>query len=162
MNHSSHRCGSILSQPRLILEPPFNKRVHIFERGFIDGTKVPNEVDEVAVLGPHGGEVLSLAVTLNALKFGLEAESISHLIEQEGQEELSPALIEGQEPRTFVIVHLLHKGVAVGDGIRNGAVDHSSCIQVEEEVSVDFSGALSLVVVALEVAIVSLIVDGEH
>jgi len=50
---------------------------------------------------PDTGVVLSLLLSLNSLEFGLEIEGISHLIEKESEEEVTPIAIKSQESVGF-------------------------------------------------------------
>ena len=94
-----------------------NKLVKRVENGVVGGgvkrIKCPNQVDQISVLKPDGLVVLLLVVLLNTGELSLELESIAHLVEEEGKEELSPVIVEGDESVDFVLSHRLTEAVAV-------------------------------------------------
>lgn len=78
-------------------------------------------------------EVLSLLVELNVDDSLLEVECVTHLVEQECQEEVTPVLIERKPPRRLLGAHTFAKLVTVGDDPRHVASHHASEVQERVE-----------------------------
>jgi len=114
LNHGLMRLRDffILAEPRVVLHPLHNKRLHVLVRGILDRLEGDDEVDQIAVLLPDTSEVLAVSLVLDPLELGLEVQSVTHLVEQEGEEEVAPARLEGHEAGQFVLVHGVGKGVA--------------------------------------------------
>ena len=102
----------------LVLLNKLRKRVKngVVRRG-VQRIKSPNQVDQISILKPDGLVVLLLVVLLNTGELGLELESITHLVEEEGKEELSPVIVEGDESVDFVLGNRLTEAVAVDHNV---------------------------------------------
>ena len=65
--------------------------------------EVPYKIEQISILEPDRLEILFLSVFLNSCEFGLELKSVSHLLEEEGQEEVSPIVVELIESGNFIL-----------------------------------------------------------
>ena len=79
---------------------------------------------------PHTSKVLTLSLSLDSLKLGLEIQSISHLVEEESQEEVTPVAVESEESSVLNRVEGVRKGIAVGQRICNGSINDTSQVEV--------------------------------
>lgn len=113
-----------------------NKLIKRVENGVVGGRvkriKSPNQVDQISILKPDGLVVLLLVVLLNTGELGLELESIAHLVEEEGKEELSPVIVEGDESVDFVLSHRLTEAVAVDYNVRDWGKQDACQVQIGE------------------------------
>lgn len=87
-------------------------------------------MDQVSILLETAHIGLINVVLLDARKFGLEIERISHLIEEEGEEEVAPIVVKLSETFDFDARAILIKLVAVGHCRGNGAPNHASDVQI--------------------------------
>ena len=79
---------------------------------------------------PHTSKVLTLSLSLDSLKLGLEIQSISHLVEEESQEEVTPVAVESEESSVLNLVEGVREGIAVGQRICNGSINDTSQVEV--------------------------------
>lgn len=91
--------------------------------------EVPDQVHDSTNLGVKALEVLRVLVQLDVDDSLLEVKCVTHLVEQEGQEEVSPVLVEGEPARHFFGVHALSELVAVGHDVRHVPSDHACDVQ---------------------------------
>ena len=135
LNHGLMRLRDffILAEPRVVLHPLHNERLHVLVRGILNRLERDDEVDQIAVLLPDTSEVLAVSLVLDPLELGLEVQSVTHLVEQEGEEEVAPARLEGHEAGQFELVHSVGEGVAAGKRVSDGAEDSSRCVEVGQE-----------------------------
>ena len=135
LNHGLMRLRDffILAEPRVVLHPLHNERLHILVGGIFDRLERDDEVDQIAVLLPDTSEVLAVSLVLDPLELGLEVQSVTHLVEQEGEEEVAPARLEGHEAGQFELVHGVGEGIAAGERVSDGAEDSSCCVEVRQE-----------------------------
>lgn len=69
---------------------------------------------------------------LDTLELGLEVQGVSHLVEEEGEEEVTPVFVELDESGLFVLVDRVAKAVALDHDVSHGA-KHDSCeVEVTE------------------------------
>ena len=123
----------IFAEPLVVLHPLHNERLHVLVRGILNRLESDDEVDQIAVLLPDTSEVLAVSLVLDPLELRLEVQSVTHLIEQEGEEEVAPARLEGHEAGQFELVHGVGEGIAAGERVSNGAEDSSCCVEVRQE-----------------------------
>lgn len=82
---------------------------------------------------PNASVVLPVTLILNPLKLRLEVESIAHLIEQEGEEEIAPIAVEGHESGVFIRISVIKEIVTAGKRIGDRPKDGASDVQVGQE-----------------------------
>jgi hypothetical protein len=90
-------------------------------------------VHQIAPLKPDALIVLGLLVESDVLKLLLEIQSISHLVEEESQKEISPAALETRPPVFFVLSGGLVKLIAFRKDVRHRTSYNSSCVQIHVE-----------------------------
>lgn len=123
----------LVSKPLVVLHPLQDERFDTFKGGFLNRLECENQVDQITILLPHTSEVLSVTLILNPLKLRLEVQSVAHLIEKEGEEEVAPARLESHEARILVLVHIVDEGVAAGQRVSDWPEDRACEVQVGQE-----------------------------
>ena len=76
---------------------------------------------------------MSVTLVLNPLKLRLEVQSVAHLIEKEGEEEVAPARLESHEARILVLVDIVDEGVAAWQRVSDWSEDRACEVQVWQE-----------------------------
>lgn len=97
--------------------------------------EVPDQVHDSSNLGVKPLEVLRVLVQLDVDDSLLEVKCVTHLVEQKGQEEVAPVLVEGKPARIFFVDHTLSKLVAIWHDERHVPPDHSRDVQERIEPS---------------------------
>jgi len=126
----------VVAEPLMILHPLQDHRFGALERSFLDRLECPDEVDQVTILLPDASEVLAISLVLNPLKLCLEVQSVTHLIEQKGEEEVAVTISEGREPCRFIIVKRRSESIAAGKRVSDRAEDSACDIEIGQEQSV--------------------------
>lgn len=67
---------------------------------------------------------------MDAGEFGLEIESVTHLIEEKSEEEVTPVVVKLSETFNFYLGAVLVELVTVGEGRGNRTANHARNIQV--------------------------------
>ena len=67
---------------------------------------------------------------MDAGEFGLEIESVTHLVEKESEEEVAPVVVKLSETFNFNLGSVLVELVTVGEGRGNWTANHARNIQV--------------------------------
>ena len=123
----------LVTKPLVVGHPLQDERFDTFERGFLNRLECDNQVDQITILLPHASEVLSVTLVLNPLKLRLEVQSVAHLIEKEGEEEVAPARLESHEARILVLVDIVDEGVAARQRVSDWSEDRACEVQVWQE-----------------------------
>ena len=98
--------------------------IYVSERCFGEWFEVVGEMDQVAVLAVDSYIILIVFVLINVGEALLEVKGVSHQIEEQSQEEVSPVLLESLPPSIFTLVHTVAPPVALRHNFRSSASDH--------------------------------------
>ena len=98
----------------MILEPTGSVWIDVPERGIFDWLEGPDQVDQVTVLCPDSSIILTFLLLLDPLKLSLEIKCVTHLIEEEGQEEITPIAVESAETGSLYITYGVNELITVG------------------------------------------------
>ena len=145
----------------IILEPTGSVWIDVSERGIFNRRKGPDQVDQVAVLCIDSGIILTFFLLLDPFKLGLEVKSVTHLIEEERQEEITPIVVESAETGSLYITYGLNEFITVWQSIGHWAVDCSRHVQIRQEVTWLSSVLHQLVVLSAIIDEVSLTINGQ-
>ena len=117
---------------------------------------------------PHAIEVLLFLQVFNTCELGLEIECVTHLVEQEGQEEVADAVVESQEASVLDCVETLDEAIAIWERVSDGTTDDLRRIKVYFEVArlgacchVDFVDGQVVRIVGLAVKSIDDIADAQ-
>ena len=116
------------------MKPFFDEGTQSLERSIFNRAEVPYKVQQVAVLLPYASKVLPFFFVLNALELSLEGKSISHLIEKESKEEVSPTRTERLKSVIFIVIDTVEEFVAVRQCISVVLGDCTSIVQIWLEI----------------------------
>jgi len=117
----------------VVIEPLLDEGVDRLERGFVDRLERDDKVDQVTILLPDTSVVLPVTLVLDPFKLRLEVESIAHLIEQEGEEEIAPIAVEGHESGVFIRIDIISEVVTAGQRVCDRSEDGARGVQVGKE-----------------------------
>jgi hypothetical protein len=89
-------------------------------------------VQQIPILQPNRLIVLLSFIVVDEHKLVLEGQSIAHLVEEEGEEELTPVLVELSESLDFILSHRVAELVAVDNDVGDGVEQNARKVQVGE------------------------------
>ena len=98
----------------IILEPTGSVWIDVSERGIFNRREGPNQVNQVAVLCIDSGIILTFFLLLNPFKLSLEVKSVTHLIKEERQEEITPIVVESAETGSLYLTYWYKEFPTVG------------------------------------------------
>ena len=98
----------------VVLEPTGSVWFNVPKRGIFNWLESPNQVDQVAVLWPYSSIVLTFFLLLDPFELSLEVKSVTHLIKEERQEEITPIVIESAETGSLYLTYWYKEFPTVG------------------------------------------------
>lgn len=101
-------------KPFVLIHPFLYEWADVFKRSLFNWREGPDQIDEISIFLPNAGIILTIAFILNSLELSLEIQCVSHLVEQESEEEVSPVAVKGKEAVILYGVKGVSKLVAIG------------------------------------------------
>lgn len=102
--------------------------VYVSESCFGKRFEIVCQMNQVAVLTIDSNVILIIFIFSDVGETLLEVEGISHQVEKQGQEEVTPVLLETLPSSIFTLVHTVTPSIALGNDFRSSTTNQVSSI----------------------------------